>query len=1523
MHHIASDGWSLNLMLRELTAFYAAFASGVPAALPDLPVQYADFADWQRRWLTDDTLQAQRGYWLDRLGGTLPVLDLPADRPRPAVRTFDGAARTSPVDPRVLEGLRELSRREGVTLFATLLAAFKTLLLRYTGQSDLIVGAPVAGRVRREVESLVGFFVNTLVLRTDLDGDPTFREAMRRVRDTVIGAQAHPDLPFERLVEELQPERDLTRSPLFEVLFNMLSFGFGDEIRAAGLSLRPLPSLELLSTTDGLTLYGLEARDRLELCLVYSPELFDVETVVRLEGHLHALLAGIVANPDGRLSTLPLLPDGERHRLLIEWNATDVPFPLTETFARQFEAQAARTPEAIAGVDDDGALTYQELDRRADRLARQLVAAGMGGDRVVALLADRSLEFLTWILAVFKAGAAYLPLDPRHPATRHATILSGSSTALVLVSEAYVAELEAALAEMAAGARPAVLRPDATAEDAKGFERAGDPADLAYVIYTSGSTGVPKGAMVEQVGMLNHLHAKIRDLGLTAADTVAQTASQCFDISVWQFLAPLLVGGRVRIVADEVAHDPPRLLDLLDRDGVTVVEVVPSVLASAFQDDTERPLPRLGDLRWLIVTGEAAPPALCRRWLGAYPRTALMNGYGPTECSDDVTHHVMTEPPPADATQVPIGRPIANMRVYVLDRALAPTPIGVPGELCVGGIGVGRGYLGDPARTAEVFVADPFAQRPHARLYRTGDLARWRADGTLEFLGRLDHQVKVRGFRIELGEIEAVLARHPAVREVVAVARDVRGERRLIAYVAAADETALGDLRGFAARSLPDYMVPETVVVLPALPLTPNGKVDRRALPEPALPARPLASVLPRTPVEDVIASIWAQVLGLERVGIHENFFQLGGHSLLATRVVSRLREAFGLDVPVRTMFEAPTVAGLAAYVDGMRRRAEGRSSAPLGRATGPDRLTPSFAQQRLWFFEQLEPGSAVYNVPAVLRLRGRLDVAALEASLTEIARRHEALRTTFVSEDGRPVQVIAPPSPWTVAVTDLGDLAEAERDAAAARLAAEEAADPFDLARGPLGRVRLVRLADDLHLLLITFHHIVADGWAFDVFLRELTALYEAQVSGRPAALPALPIQYADFAAWQREALSGEALDARLGYWKRQLAGAPAALELPVDQPRQAGQTFRGGSCLRMVEAPVLARLQALSRRENATLFMTLLAAFDVVLGRQSGQDDVCVGVPVAGRTHADTEGLIGLFVNTLVLRTRLEDRPGFRELLRRVRETALDAYAHQDVPFEKLVEVLQPERDLSRTPLFQVLFNMVSFGDSATVDLPALRMEPAPLAPGWATPSKFDITLYARESAEGLGLAAIYNANLFSASRMEALLDQLVQVLAAVSDSPDADVMGVSLLTAAAAPALPDPTLALDRVWTEPVHARFRRHAEQAPARVAVVDRERSWTYGELEERSNQLARHLRAHGIGREDRVAIHAARSAGLAWAMLGVLKAGAAFMILDPAYPPQRTLACLRGARPRGWIELAGAERCRRWSPPSWRRSGTS
>ena len=923
MHHIISDGWSIGVFVAETLALYRAFSSGLPSPLTPLPIQYSDFAVWQREWLQGERLEAQLGYWREHLSG-LPALELPTDRPRPAFQSYRGATHSFTVPAGLTEELKALSRREGVTLFMVLLAAFQALLHRYTGQEDIVVGSPIAGRSRPETEALIGFFVNTLVLRTDLGGDPTFLALLQRVREVCLGAYAHQDLPFERLVEDLQPGRDLSRSPLFQVMFNLHSL--------------PIPALELpgfsmsmLEVESGAEMFDLtlnlsEEAGALRGRLEFNLDLFDAATADRMVGHLATLLEDIANDPQKPISALTLLTETERQMILVAWNSTDTQPSGDACLPQLFEAQVARTPEAVAVACDGDQWSYRTLNGQANRLARILEAHGVGPDTLVVLLAERTPPLLAAILGIFKAGGAYLPLDPRDPLPRWLQILNQSRSSLVLATGHLAATLSAALDGGSAEHRPQVLR----IEDVLGQPEAegnlpprATPDNLAYVIYTSGSTGVPKGVMVEHRGMLNHLHAKIVELKLEACDVIAQTASQCFDISVWQLLAALVVGARIEMLPDEVTHDHVKLLDRIDAEGISIVEVVPTWLRAVTEEVARRGAsrPDLSALRWMVPTGEALPPDLCRSWLGLYPHIPLLNAYGPTECSDDVAHHPVTLPPEAEAIRVPIGRPVANMRLYVLDRRLEPVPVGVAGELCVGGVGVGRGYLHDPEKTAIAFIPDPYSPRPGARLYRTGDLARHRPDGTIEFLGRMDHQVKIRGLRIELEEIEAVLRRHPSIREsAVVVHEDTPGDQRLVAYFVPTETPGPAgvEVRDAVAQQLPAYMVPAAFVALDALPLTSNGKVNRRALPAPDWSRfrKEETYAPPLTPTEEILAGIWSEVLGVERVGRDDNFFDLGGHSLLATQLVARVREACHIEVPLRALFEAPSVARLAEVVD-------------------------------------------------------------------------------------------------------------------------------------------------------------------------------------------------------------------------------------------------------------------------------------------------------------------------------------------------------------------------------------------------------------------------------------------------------------------------------------------------------------------------------------------------------------------------------------------------------------------------------
>ena len=1871
MHHISFDGSSRAILTREFEALYAAFRQGKPSPLPEPQLQYADFAVWQHRALSGKRYQKLLAFWKKHLEGAAVSLALPTDRPRPAVETFRGAIKNFTFTKDLSQGLGALSRRNRASLFMTLLAGFDCLLSKYSGQDDIVVGVPVAGRTREELEGIIGLFANGLAMRLKLSGDPSFTELLSRMRETALDAYEHQDMPFEKLVQEVNPDRSLSHNPLFQVLFSVRNYA-REVFQLEGLNEVDISATAATTSKFDLSLYFTESAEGLSGWMEYNTDLFDESTIERMLGHYQVLLKAVVEDPGKLLSELPLLTAEELRTVVLDFNDTQQSVP-DKCLQELFEDQVERTPEAPALIFEARQLTYRQLNARANRLAHRLRKLGVGPEVLVAVCAERSIEMVVALLGILKAGGAYVPFDPDYPRERLAVMLEDAEPGVVLT-------LERLTGVLPPHAYPTIYldRDSLDDEPAENPAAGTDGKNAAYVIYTSGSTGKPKGVPNVHEGIVNRLLWMQAAYALNGSDRVLQKTPYSFDVSVWEFFWPLITGACLVVARPDGHKDPDYLVDLVVAQGITTMHFVPSMLRIFIEAEG---VGRCTSVRRVICSGEALPFDLQQRFFERLS-AELHNLYGPTEASVDVTYyHCTTE---SGRSIVPIGKPIWNTQIYILDRYLRPVPIGVPGELHIGGVGLARGYLKRPELTEEKFIPDPFAKHAGARLYKSGDLARFLPDGNIEYLGRLDFQVKLRGFRIELGEIEAALLQHPAVRQSVVLAReDEPGMHRLVAYLLAdpsyagaekedsqltetqvaqwavafneayrsgsdageatfniagwnssytggpippeemrvwvettvdriralhparaweigcgtglllfrvapyctqyyatdISQTALDFLRGqlnrqnlpqvtlarepahnfdlagasgidvviinsviqyfpdvdylrevlaaavtavrpggavfvgdvrslpllrmfhasvqlhkaadkrtrdellrgverdtgqegelvvdpefflalkkhlpqisrveiqlkrgwmhneltrfrydvvlhtgeaavqeqdalwlgwtdlqelhrtlrdsqpdligvtrvpnarvwrdaMALRSLetgqgpgtagelreawkdlpanamepetfwnlakefgyqaeiratqdagqgcfdvllrrgngvvrfpgesgterpwksyatnplrlrqsarlvpeirnwlgeklPDYMVPSAFVLVDFMPLSPNGKVDRRALAQLEQGRQEgVPYVEPRTPTEEKLTTIWAEVLRLPRVGVDDNFFALGGHSLLATQAVSRIREVYRVDLPLRALFETPTVAGLAPQVEKLLGLEDGSEAVAFARVDRSGPLPLSFTQQRLWFLDQLDPLNPLYNVTSTIRLQGKLQVERLEDCLNEIVRRHEALRTRFGMANGEPVQIIEPWQRVTLANAQEEDRSEEE----ARHLAREEARQPFDLTIAPLLRARLIRIAENDHVLVVITHHIVSDGWSFTVLAEELAALYGGST------LPELPIQYADYAIWQRAFLAGERMEQQLAYWRKQLAGAPLVLELPT-APRPAMETFAGAKLSTHIPAELLDRLKELSQREGVTLFMTLLSAFGALLSRYSGQEEVLIGSPIAGRTRMEIEKLIGFFVNTLVFRSDMTGDPPVRELLRRTREMTTGAYANQDAPFEKLVEELKPERDLSRNPIFQVSLILQNL-PPLTHRMGDLTVLPFPVN----NPiSKFDLTLMIAESSTGLRTTLEYNTALFEPATAARLLEHYANLLAGMVRHPEARVSKLALLSVAEREQVLFEWNATARDYRRDLclHELIERQAALTPDKIAVKAGGLTMTYAELNARANQVAHWLVERGAGPDVLIGIRMARGVDMLAGLLGILKSGSAYVPLDPAFPQDR------------------------------------
>jgi amino acid adenylation domain-containing protein len=1321
MPPLLADAAGLENLVRELAAVYSA-ARGESGA-DEEPMQYIDLSEWQHDLLASEETREGREYWQKRAIGAIRPPALPFERA--TGESFE--PRSVPVPTR-MPGGREI-----------LLAAWAVLLARLTGESEIPVGVVFDGRKLDELAGALGPFARLLPVRVRIGEETRFADLARSLQGI--------------LTEHAQWQEYFAEEPDGEAVlpFTFELRGAPAVHRAGGATFTvrerrarlAAATLELLVEEDGRAEIG------------YDAARISETEALRLAERFAALVAGAAARPESRVAELDLLGAGER-RLFMAWNDTAVDFGVEPVLHLLVQAQAARTPDRAAVEWDGGRWTYAELEERASRLTRLLLRRGVKPEDRVAICCERSPEMVAAQLAVWKAGAAWVPLDPSSPAERLAFLLEDARPAVLIAGPGAPADLAPGQAILLD------LRTEELAdipEELPGGQVG--PDRLAYVIYTSGSTGRPKGVMVPHGAIANRLLWMQRAFPLGADDTVLQKTPFLFDASIWELFLPLLAGARLVLAAPGAHQDPAALTRAVRERKVTVLQLVPSMLGPFLDEDLAG-----SPLRRLFCGGEALPAPLHERACQRLPGVEVCNLYGPTECAIDVTFHPCGTGAWGGSV-MPIGQPVDNVRIHLLDRRLIPVPLGLAGELCAGGAGLARGYLGRPDLTAERFIPDPAAAEPGGRLYRTGDLVRQGADGTIEFLGRIDHQVKIRGYRIELGEIESCLAAHPAVAEaVVTVREDSPEDRRLAAYlVPRAGESATdSELREHLAARLPEPMLPSSWTRLPALPRLPSGKIDRAALPAPSVAGEDGGFAAPRTPTEELLAARWAEVLGVERLGRHDNVYALGWHSLLATRFVSRLRRTFGVELPMRSLFENPTVAGLAARIDEAL-RGGGGAVPPVAQVTRDGVLPLSFAQRRLWFLDQLQSGSPFYNIPVALRFAGSLDAGSLGRSLSEIVARHESLRTRFSDVDDEPVQLIDPPAPVSLPVVDLGALPEERRVVELRARIAEEALAPFDLTAGPLLRATLVRLAPDEHAGLLTVHHIVSDGWSTAVLVRELRTLYAAFAAGRPSPLPPLPLQYADFAVWQRGWLQGEVLDAQVEYWAAQLGGAPPLLALPTDRKRPDAQSFRGATRGRALPAEVAAAVRELARGEGVTLFMAMLAAGATLLGWHAGQEDVVIGTDVAGRDRGETEGVIGFFINQLALRLRLGGDPTFRELLGRARETALGAYAHQDLPFDRLVEVLNPERGRRHAPVFQVKINLHDEPPPA-LDLPGVSIEPLAVARETA---QFDWILNLMDAGDSFLASVEYATDLFDAATIDRMLGNFEALLRTAGERPD----------------------------------------------------------------------------------------------------------------------------------------------------------
>ncbi|MBD2567365.1 non-ribosomal peptide synthetase [Anabaena lutea] len=1472
---LCADTKTIKNLVNQINQAYAQYCQG--QALSADYVQYVQFSEWQNQLLADEDAEKAKAYWQKQKISSLSALKLPHERQGKSEQFILDSYQLA-ISQELSDKIYDFAQKYDKTSDVILLACWQILIWRITRESEIVIGTATSRREYEELNDVLGLLATWLPIKTQFTPNLNFTEVLFAVAQTLDNAAEWQDY----FVPEAVEENNWIAFPIgFE--FANISETKSDN-KTVKFSLQDIYSV---IEPFKVKLTCLQDNRGLITEFDYDSNYFSQETIQRIAKNFQTLLINLINNSDTPISQLGILSASERQQLLIEFNQTTSDYQREICIHQLFEKQVEKTPDAVAVVFKNEKITYQELNDQANQLAHYLQNLGVKPEVVVGICVERNIKFIISLLAVLKAGGAYLPLDPTLPQEALQFRLQDAQAA-ALIRETGIVDGEHLLdiTEVNLENDWEKISQENTDNPVNNVQ----PKNLVYIIYTSGSTGKPKGVAVEHQQLLNYLYGILPKLQLPTNASYATVSTFAADLGNTVIFPCLSSGGCLHIVSWERASDPAALADYFRLHPIDCLKIVPSHLAALLSSEFWEIVPR----QLLILGGEAADWNLIEKIEKNAPHCRVLNHYGPTETTVGVLTYCLGEKIQDTAT-VPIGKPIANTQVYVLDANLQPVPLGVAGELYIGGESLARGYLNQSELTAQRFINCQFIDS-QKRLYKTGDRVRYLSNGNLEFLGRLDDQVKIRGYRIELGEISTALSQHPAVKENVVIAREETStEKRLVAYIVPTSHAVSDhDFRDFLKAKLPEYMIPTSFVILKSLPLTANGKLDRHALPAPEeVVSRETTFIAPRTPVEEVLAGIWTQLLGVKQVSINDNFFELGGHSLLATQVISRIRTTFNVEIPLPQLFESANLAALAAQIE-IAMRGEQQEIKTITPVPRNQNLPLSFAQQRLWFFDQFEPGSPSYNLPRAVRLQGKLNIEALSTSLNEIIKRHEILRTSFVISDGQPIQVISPSVNLKLPLVDLQNIPQKQQKAELYRLANEEAQTGFNLTQAPLLRAKLLQLNGEDFVILLTLHHIVSDGWSTDILIREVAALYTAFCAGKPSFLPQLPIQYADFAIWQRQWLEGEGLKNQLAYWQQQLSGELPILQLPTDRPRPTVQTYAGKTLSFVLPTSLSEGLKTLSKQEGVTLFMTLLAAFKTLLYRYTNQTDILVGSPIANRNRAEIENLIGFFVNTLVLRSNLSGNPTFRDFLKQMREVALGAYTHQDLPFEKLVEEIQPERNLSHNPLFQVMF-VLQNAPIRQLELPGLKVEPLE---NKGTTAKFDLTLVIEDVEQGLIANFEYNTDLFDEITISRLAANFEVLLTGIVANPQQQIRELPLLTATEQQQLLD--WGKGEISLQPelcLHQLFEAQVEKTPDAVAVVfvDAQsaasqrvnQQLTYRELNTRANQLAHYLQKLGVEPEVLVGICVERSLEMVIGLLAILKAGGAYIPLDPAYPKER------------------------------------